>query len=77
MTTKEGMPRMLGRESLAFPARSVSHRPTDLWWEGRGPTDIADRVDASMPTFITEELSKRITTAIADADKCVPLPVLV
>ncbi|KAI0757757.1 FAD/NAD(P)-binding domain-containing protein [Daedaleopsis nitida] len=54
MTTKEGMPRVL------------SH----LWWENSPwTTDVADRVDASMPTFVTEEISKRSTAAIAEADK--------
>ncbi|TFK84341.1 FAD/NAD(P)-binding domain-containing protein [Polyporus arcularius HHB13444] len=53
MTTKEGMPRMIGQ----------------VWWEGKWPVDVADRVDASLPTFVTEEISKRITLDIAEADK--------
>ena len=43
----------------------------DLWWEGGLPTDVADRVDASMPNWITEELAKRHTARIAEVDKCV------
>ncbi len=43
----------------------------DLWWEGRWPTDVADRIDASLPTFLTEEIQKRQVAAIAEADKCV------
>ncbi|KAI0762275.1 FAD/NAD(P)-binding domain-containing protein [Fomes fomentarius] len=53
MTAKNGSPGML------------SH----LWWEGRGPTDVADRIDASLPTFLTEEIQKRQVAAIAEADK--------
>ncbi|TFK84340.1 FAD/NAD(P)-binding domain-containing protein [Polyporus arcularius HHB13444] len=53
MTTKEGMPRMLGH----------------LWWEGTVPTEIADRIDASMPTLLTEELDKRRVAETAEADK--------
>ena len=41
----------------------------DLWWEGGLPTDVADRVDASMPNWITEELAKRHTARIAEVDK--------
>ncbi|KAI0364911.1 FAD/NAD-P-binding domain-containing protein [Pilatotrama ljubarskyi] len=53
MTTKEGMPRCVGH----------------LWWEGKYPADVADRVDASLPTWITEEIAKRATKEIAEADK--------
>ncbi|EJF58505.1 FAD/NAD(P)-binding domain-containing protein [Dichomitus squalens LYAD-421 SS1] len=53
MTTQHGMPEMLGH----------------LWWEGKWPADVADRIDASMPTWITEEISKRHTAATAEADK--------
>ena len=53
--------------------RSVCNH-ADLWWEGAWPTDVADRIDASLPTFVTEEISKRTTAEIAEADKCVVSP---
>ena len=49
----------------------VFGRHPDLWWEGGLPTDVADRVDASMPNWITEELAKRHTARIAEVDKYV------
>ncbi|TBU34305.1 FAD/NAD(P)-binding domain-containing protein [Dichomitus squalens] len=53
MTTKRGMPILNG----------------NLWWEGQWPTDVADRIEASLPTWLTEEIAKRQTAAIAEADK--------
>ena len=43
----------------------------DVWWENKWPTDVADRVDASMPTFLNEAVAKRTTQEIADADRYV------
>ena len=75
MTTKRGMPGMLGRTSLSRALSFLCHaHPSlrvDLWWEGGWPTDVADRIDASLPTFLTEEISKRHTAAIAEGDKYV------
>lgn len=45
----------------------------DLWWEGVYPPDVADRVDASLPIWINEQISKRTTHEIAEADKFVSL----
>ncbi|KAH9920544.1 FAD/NAD(P)-binding domain-containing protein [Epithele typhae] len=53
MSTKNGMPGFLGH----------------IWWEGRGPTDEADRIDASLPTLLSEEYSKRLNLEIAAKDK--------
>ncbi|KAI8969673.1 FAD/NAD-P-binding domain-containing protein [Trametes punicea] len=53
MSTKEGAPRVFGH----------------LWWEGAYPADVADRVDASLPIWINEQISKRTTHEIAEADK--------
>ncbi|OSX68219.1 hypothetical protein POSPLADRAFT_1177199 [Postia placenta MAD-698-R-SB12] len=53
MTTKEGMPRLF----------------KDTYWEGAGPTDVADRVHTSMPILMVKELHKRLTAEIAEADK--------
>ncbi|KAI0653806.1 FAD/NAD-P-binding domain-containing protein [Cubamyces menziesii] len=53
MSTKEGMPRVFGH----------------LWWEGAYGPDEADRVDASLPIWLNEQLHKRITVEIAEADK--------
>lgn len=44
----------------------------DLWWEGAYGPDEADRVDASLPIWLNEQLHKRITLEIAEADKYVP-----
>ncbi|KAI0770913.1 FAD/NAD-P-binding domain-containing protein [Trametes elegans] len=44
-------------------------RVLDVWWENKWPTDVADRVDASMPTFLNEAVAKRTTQEIADADR--------
>ena len=78
MTTKRGMPGMLGRTSLScalsflcHPHPPAARLHADLWWEGAWPTDVADRIDASLPTFLTEEISKRHTAAIAEGDKYV------
>lgn len=38
------------------------------WWGGNNP-DLADRIDASMPVYINEEISKRTTQEIAEADR--------
>jgi len=53
MSTKEGMPRIFG----------------DTFWEGAGPTDVADLVNTSMPIFVTKEMHKRLTQDIAHADR--------
>ncbi|KAI0668759.1 FAD/NAD-P-binding domain-containing protein [Trametes maxima] len=53
MTTREGGPRIFGK----------------LWWEGALAPDVADRVDASLPIWINEQIAKRTTVAIAEADK--------
>lgn len=42
----------------------------DTYWEGAGPTDVADRVHTSMPILMVKELHKRLTAEIAEADKC-------
>ncbi|CDO69820.1 hypothetical protein BN946_scf184803.g18 [Trametes cinnabarina] len=55
MTTKEGAPLVFGH----------------LWWEGVYPPDVADRVDASLPIWINEQISKRTTHQIAEADKAI------
>ncbi|EIW65342.1 FAD/NAD-P-binding domain-containing protein [Trametes versicolor FP-101664 SS1] len=43
-------------------------RTLKTWWGGSNP-DLGDRIDASMPIYINEEISKRTTQEIADADK--------
>ncbi|KZT00877.1 FAD/NAD(P)-binding domain-containing protein [Laetiporus sulphureus 93-53] len=53
MSTKEGMPRLF----------------RDLYWEGAGPVEVADRVHTSMPVFMMKEMHKRLTKEIAQADK--------
>ncbi|KAG1751335.1 uncharacterized protein EDB91DRAFT_1297935 [Suillus paluster] len=40
-----------------------------MFWEGGPPTDIADRVGASYPNFLTKLLHQRLTKVIAKADK--------
>ncbi|KAI9573933.1 FAD/NAD(P)-binding domain-containing protein [Boletus coccyginus] len=40
-----------------------------LYWEGRVPTDFADRVNASYPTHVAELLNTRVSKDIAVADK--------
>ncbi|EIW65341.1 FAD/NAD-P-binding domain-containing protein [Trametes versicolor FP-101664 SS1] len=52
MTTREGGPRIFGK----------------LWWEGALPPDEADRVDASLPIWVNEQIGKRTTQEIAEAD---------
>jgi len=52
MTTKEGMPRLLGA----------------LYSENAPPTDIADRIDASFPLQLAKHIYKRLTKDIAEAD---------
>ncbi|KAI0638753.1 FAD/NAD-P-binding domain-containing protein [Trametes polyzona] len=43
-------------------------RVLKTWWGGNDP-DLSDRIDASMPIYINEEISKRTTQEIAEADK--------
>lgn len=40
-----------------------------LYVEGGPPVDFADRINASIPNAVMNELHKRVTVAIADADK--------
>ncbi|KAF7798202.1 hypothetical protein EIP86_009419 [Pleurotus ostreatoroseus] len=53
MSTKEGMPRMM------WP----------LFWEGGPPTEEADRLSASLPTFFTKEISQRVAAMVHEADR--------
>ncbi|KAI0770914.1 FAD/NAD-P-binding domain-containing protein [Trametes elegans] len=53
MTTREGGPRVF----------------RDVWWQDAYPADVADRVDASMPIWVNEQIGKRTTLEIAEADK--------
>lgn len=72
MTTKEGMPRTLKSTCMAIffslDPRLTIHFISSAWWGGSNP-DLGDRIDASMPIYINEEISKRTTQEIADADK--------
>ncbi|EPQ61345.1 FAD/NAD P-binding domain-containing protein [Gloeophyllum trabeum ATCC 11539] len=53
MSTKEGIPRLLG----------------SLYSETGPPLDIADRINASFPNPFLKEFQKRVTKEIAEADK--------
>ncbi|KAI9573940.1 FAD/NAD(P)-binding domain-containing protein [Boletus coccyginus] len=44
-------------------------RALALYWEGRVPTDFADRVNASYPIQVANLLQKRVTKDIAGADR--------
>ncbi|KAI0727069.1 FAD/NAD-P-binding domain-containing protein, partial [Fomitopsis betulina] len=55
MSTKEGMPRLF----------------QDTFWQEPVPTDIGDRVGASLPTLMMKELHIRVTADIAEADKAI------
>ncbi|KAI0917747.1 hypothetical protein AcV7_007077 [Taiwanofungus camphoratus] len=41
----------------------------DIYWEGAPPTDVADRIHVSMPTFVTKLMHQRVTADSAEADK--------
>lgn len=72
MTTKEGMPRILKRTCTAVVmslSPQLTNAPMQSAWWGSSNPDLADRIDASMPVYINEEISKRTTQEIADADK--------
>lgn len=45
------------------------HAITDIYWEGAPPTDVADRIHVSMPTFVTKLMHQRVTADSAEADK--------
>ncbi|KAH9947038.1 FAD/NAD-P-binding domain-containing protein [Amylocystis lapponica] len=53
MSTRLGMPRIVGR----------------LYWEGLQPVEIADRLNASMPTDVVKLIWQRITDEIIEEDK--------
>ena len=40
-----------------------------LYWEGAPPTDIADRLSASIPLKLVKLLHQRVVKSIADADR--------
>jgi len=71
MSTKNGIPGYLGRK-LATPFINDVGRnppPFPVYVEGGPPTDIADRVGASIPPALAILLHQRTVKKVAAADK--------
>jgi hypothetical protein len=78
MSTKEGMPRLLGGNATHFSYLKEHitelNIHTGVYWDDALPTDIADRINASFPSILLNLIHRRITKSIAEADRCICLP---
>lgn len=74
MSTKNGMPILLGGSSLRliYPRSQTDAEYFAAFYAENGPpTDVADRLSASYPNKFVKLLHQRLTKAIAEADKYV------
>jgi hypothetical protein len=71
MSEKQGPPRLFGGQSCIYPAKQDAELVIypALYSEGAPPTDIADRINASLPTKVVTFLHQRVTASIAEADR--------